>query len=682
MRKKRSYFSLPSWLFISAAVVISGLALVTGTTINEREFQREVVSARLEAAEIADLIEERLTRYFEQLEIASLSLATIVANNPDIDEYEFRQIGERLVASLPEVINVAAAPGNVVRFVYPLQPNESVIGLDYREDPGALAVINRSRVTRSPQMQGPVSLVQGGEGFIVRTAVNTYDENLQIERYWGVIALVIEPDRLIDSIGFADDFGDWDVSIARVDADGQLGQMIIGTGEIFSDTAISSRVSELGTDWDIYVLPANGWPESPPNLGQTWTLVISTAFFLLLMLHTFMRLFIDRETAQRQLVQAIENLNDGFALYDQDDRLVLFNQRYKDLYSKSSDLLVEGAKFEHIIREGVARGQYSDAIGNEEEWIEKRLAAHERGNSEIDQLLSDGRWLRIAERKTPDGGTVGFRVDITELKKAIEQANEANMAKSEFLQVISHELRTPLTAVIGFLTFLAKPEVLPTARRVRNALQDGGAEQQDLAGLFAENQLEIADFAKRARSSSEHLMRLIADVLEWSKLEQHAVSLRVEQLASREFAASLVPQFEQLASTKGLKFTARIADFEFEADPDRLRQVLINLVGNATKFTERGEVILIAERSDGRAVFKVQDSGPGISRENQKKLFERFFQVDSSVTRNHGGVGLGLSISKYLVNLHRGEISVYSELGKGSEFVVDFPLRYRAETPQ
>jgi signal transduction histidine kinase len=652
------------------------MAITVGSTLSERDFQRQIAATRLQATETSEHIEERVRAYFSAIEIASLSLTAIVSSNPNIGAEEFAQVCERLLQSLPDVMNVAAAPGNVVSQVYPFEPNQAVIGLDYRNDPAVMAIIARSRMTRSPQIQGPVSLVQGGEGFIVRSAIHVAEEELGIERYWGVIALVIEFDRMVESIGVLQEYEGWDVTLARVDAAGQLGQRIFGTGEIFSESAVRSQVSGLGTEWEIYVLPENGWPESSQNSKATWLLVLGTAAFLLLNVHTFMRLFFERETARRQLIQAIENLNDGFALFDKDDRLVLCNQRYRDFYRRSADLFVPGAHFDEIIREGVARGQYPEAQGNEDQWITDRLDAHKKGDTEIEQLLDDGRHLRIAERKTPDGGTVGFRVDITELKRAIEQANAANEAKSEFLQVISHELRTPLTAVIGFLTFLSKPEVLPAAQRTQAAIANVQNDRQALGRIFAEHLEEISGFARRAQASSEHLMTLIGDVLEWSKLEQHSVKLNVQHVNSKDLAGGLFHQFEQLATSKGLEFLMRIEDFDFDADPDRLRQVLINLVGNATKFTREGQVVLIAERVEHKAVFKVQDSGPGIHPKDQEKLFDRFFQADSSLTRAHGGVGLGLSISKYLVELHRGEISVFSEVGKGSEFQVSIPLHH------
>ena len=131
------------------------------------------------------------------------------------------------------------------------------------------------------------------------------------------------------------------------------------------------------------------------------------------------------EAAREQLRVAIESLEDGFVLYDRDDRLVLFNERYRDIYRASADMIQPGNRFEDIIRSGVARGQYPAARGREEQWIAERLAHHRSANSTVEQRLPEGRWLRIAERRTPDGGVVGFRVDITELKHASERAELA-----------------------------------------------------------------------------------------------------------------------------------------------------------------------------------------------------------------------------------------------------------------
>nr|WP_320192663.1 PAS-domain containing protein [uncultured Desulfobacter sp.] len=165
------------------------------------------------------------------------------------------------------------------------------------------------------------------------------------------------------------------------------------------------------------------------------------------------------ETAEKQLHAAIESIDEGFAVFDPQDRLGMCNAKYLEIYNVSADFITVGTKFEDIIRNGVARGQYADAVGREEEWIAERLAQHRSGKVSIEQKLTDGRWVRVAERNTEDGSIVGFRADITTLKQAQEAAEAASQAKSEFLANMSHEIRTPMNAVLGMIHLVMQTDL-------------------------------------------------------------------------------------------------------------------------------------------------------------------------------------------------------------------------------
>jgi signal transduction histidine kinase len=206
-----------------------------------------------------------------------------------------------------------------------------------------------------------------------------------------------------------------------------------------------------------------------------------------------------------RLWAAIETIPDGFVLFDRDDRLVICNERYRAIYSLSADAIRPGAPFEDILRHGVARGQFADALGREDAWIAARLAEHAdppRGG--LEQKLSNGRWLRILEATTPDGGRAGLRVDITEQKRqqaeldrARREAEIANRAKSSFLASMSHEIRTPMNGVVGMADLLADTELDPDQR------------------LFADT----------IRASAEALLVIINDVLDYSKIEAGKLEL-------------------------------------------------------------------------------------------------------------------------------------------------------------
>jgi PAS domain S-box-containing protein len=232
------------------------------------------------------------------------------------------------------------------------------------------------------------------------------------------------------------------------------------------------------------------------------------------------------------------------------------------------------------------------------------------------------------------------------LDKALEAARQAAAAKGEFLANMSHEIRTPLTAILGFSSLLA--------------------ERPNLDAI-AHSHLE------RVSTAGHALLSIVNDVLDFSKLEAGQFEITSRAVAPLVFAQNVLQMFSPQADAKGLQLEL-IAEDDVPAylsfDPDRLRQILLNLIGNAIKFTAAGSVRLRVryDTAQTRLAFAVEDTGPGMRRADQLKLFQRFAQVDASSTRRHGGTGLGLAISKGLTEAMGGEIGVTSKLGHGSTF--------------
>ncbi|PIV76144.1 MAG: hypothetical protein COW55_02705, partial [Rhodobacteraceae bacterium CG17_big_fil_post_rev_8_21_14_2_50_65_11] len=244
--------------FLSASAMIVAASVMTGLTLNTYGSQQARDTAQLEAITVSQNLADRIERYFGQIEVTSLSLSAIVANNPDMSQEAYDEVAERLISALPEVINVAAAPDNIVRFVHPEEPNRSVIGLDYRRDPSVMAIMDRARHTRRPQLEGPVNLVQGGEGFIARTPVYVAGANTNTERYWGALALVFRTDGLFEAIDLLRDEDRWQIGISRVDAETDLGRLVYGSVSRRSPNAVRREVSGLGLEWEVAVMPAGG----------------------------------------------------------------------------------------------------------------------------------------------------------------------------------------------------------------------------------------------------------------------------------------------------------------------------------------------------------------------------------------------------------------------------------------
>jgi len=246
-----------------------------------------------------------------------------------------------------------------------------------------------------------------------------------------------------------------------------------------------------------------------------------------------------------------------------------------------------------------------------------------------------------------------------EIEEKGKQLAVASQHKSQFLANMSHELRTPLNAILGYTELI-------------------------LDGIYGEAPQKAQDVLKRVESNGRHLLGLINDVLDLSKIEAGQLTLTLTDYSMKDVLYNVFSAVEPLANDKKL-------GFKVEAQPDmpkghgderRLTQVVLNLVGNAIKFSDTGAVIIKASSTNGSFTVAVKDNGPGISTADQGKIFEEFQQADNSATKKKGGTGLGLSISRRIVELHGGKLWVESELGKGSVFSFTLPIQVEAQTKQ
>jgi two-component system, sensor histidine kinase and response regulator len=356
---------------------------------------------------------------------------------------------------------------------------------------------------------------------------------------------------------------------------------------------------------------------------------------------------------------AIEAIDEAFALYDPDDRLVFCNDKYRSIYAGVADKIVTGARFEDIVRAGAERGQYLQAVGRVEAWVAERVAAHRSGQTSLIQNLDDGRTLRIVERRMADGHIVGFRIDITELVRATEAAQQASQAKSRFLANMSHEIRTPMNAILGMLALLRRTDLAPRQ----------------------------ADYAAKTEEAARSLLGLLDDILDFSKVEAGKMELEPRPFRIDQSLRDLSVILSAYVGTKPVEVLFDIDPAlprHLVGDAMRLQQVLINLGGNAIKFTAQGEVVVsmqVLER-DAHGVtvqVAVRDTGIGIAPQDQARIFSGFTQAEASTTRRYGGTGLGVAISQRLVALMGGKLELDSVPGQGSRFYFSVKLSLAPE---
>lgn len=404
------------------------------------------------------------------------------------------------------------------------------------------------------------------------------------------------------------------------------------------------------------------------------TLIISvvTGTVLLLIFNGFL-LFVQRarghmaaslKEMEERLTIAVDGSDDGIFDWDIQNHKVFFSRRFFEMLGEEYDSSkVNIEYFKSLL--------HPDDADNAWTYLEQYLA----GNlSEYRQTFrmkhKSGRWIWIQSRGKAlykqDGKAsriVCIHTDITHTVQAQErlkaekiEAEDANRAKSDFLAHMSHEIRTPLTAINGIVEIF---------ERTRDSFTE---KQQSLVGTL--------------KSSTSSLIDLINDILDFSKIESGELELDEQGFVLDEIFENVISMMSLKASEKGVSFVfdySALKGAEFYGDIKRIRQILVNLINNAIKFTDKGGVSISAEveaRDDAELLkITVTDTGIGIDPENFDLVFQRFKQADSSVSRKYGGTGLGLPISKNLANLMGGDIFLNSELNKGTTFTLMLPIK-------
>ena len=671
--RRCAYSGLMPRPFLHSRVLLSLLALVLlalGVVVERINDERHAVAARAQVQ--ARLVEVRDRLHAQLLSDLQLvrGLVSVIHLDPAIDQARFERAARPLLDGPTHLRHIAGAPDMVVQLMVPLAGNEPAIGLDYRLNAQQAEAAERARRTRQVVLAGPLPLVQGGTGLVARLPVFVPDE-AGGERFWGLVSAVIDSERLFRASGLRDPALPIRIAVRGTDGLGDAGAVFIGEAALFEQQPVLAEVPLPQGSWQLAAVPVAGWPDHADDRARlragyaVLALLVLGAFVLLARALQAARQAGERaEAARRQVVAVLDGAPDALLVLDDRGRIERANPPAEQLFDLPRSRLL-GQDLAHVVPAHGLTDLVARAARTDDRPLERTGRRADGGEMALEIKLSplqiDGEprvvaALRdVSARKAIEAELERHRHHLEEqvrqrtsqLAAAKEAAEAASVAKTLFLANMSHEIRTPLNAITGMAYLIRHAGVSDEQARRLDTLE----------------------------SASRHLLQVIDAILDLSKIESGRMELARVPVDPQALVDEVGAMLHDTVQARGLRWVGevQVAPQPLRGDATRLRQALLNYAANAVRFTTSGQVRVRVSSADETETqlclrVEVEDTGIGIDAATLARLFTPFEQADNTSTREHGGTGLGLVITRRLARLMGGDAGADSRPGEGSRF--------------